>query len=274
MAARAAAHPSITIHLNTGVEDAHGDAAGAALGGLDLLDTATGERRRLAVRGCFYGIGHSPNSSLLAGSGVELDAAGYVKVTGGVRTSVEGVFAAGDLADHEWRQAVTAAGTGCQAALAAERWLAEKGLVEAAPAAAAGAAAGGKPRGAPPGGAPPAEPAFDPAARRHRGQFALRKLYHESDAPIAVLFGSPSCGPCRALKPILAKTAAEFGDVHLVEIDVEAEPDTARAAGVTGTPTVQVFRRKDLLVSLQGVRARREYRAALEAALEAEAAAV
>jgi thioredoxin reductase (NADPH) len=89
-----------------------------------------------------------------------------------------------------------------------------------------------------------------------------------------VLFGSPSCGPCRALKPILAKTAAEFGDVHLVEIDVEAEPDTARAAGVTGTPTVQVFRRKDLLVSLQGVRARREYRAALEAALEAEAAAV
>ena len=84
-----------------------------------LGDTASGEQRRLPLKGLFYGIGHKPNSELVAGQ-VELDAAGYVRVLEGVATSRDGVFAAGDIHDTEWRQAVTAAGSGCMAAIQAE----------------------------------------------------------------------------------------------------------------------------------------------------------
>ena len=116
-------HPKVTVHYTTEIVDAVESSKGQ-MAGLALRDTATGEERRLAeVRGLFYGIGHQPNSGLLGGQ-VELDAAGYVKVREGVQTSVPGVFAAGDLHDTEWRQAVTAAGSGCSAAIDAERWLA------------------------------------------------------------------------------------------------------------------------------------------------------
>ena len=84
------------------------------------------------MRGLFYGIGHQPNSGILAGQ-VELDAAGYVLVKHGCQTNVPGVFSAGDIHDTEWRQAITAAGSGCMAALAAERYLTAEGLLVEAP---------------------------------------------------------------------------------------------------------------------------------------------
>lgn len=97
----------------------------ATVTGLRVRDTETGEETTLPVTGVFVAIGHDPRSALVRGA-VDLDADGYVLVQQpGSRTSLEGVFAAGDLVDRTYRQAVTAAGTGCAAAIDAERWLAE-----------------------------------------------------------------------------------------------------------------------------------------------------
>ena len=91
--------------------------------GVQLTDTQTGETSELEVKGVFMAIGHTPNTGFLAGTGVETDDSGYVEVKDGCRTSVEGLFAAGDVRDTTYRQAITAAGMGCMAALEAERYI-------------------------------------------------------------------------------------------------------------------------------------------------------
>lgn len=97
--------------------------------GVLLEDTVTRERSRLDVKGLFIAIGHTPATKFLAGSGVELDDKGYIRLrTRKSTTNIEGVFAGGDVADAEYRQAITAAGMGCQAALDAERWLGARGV--------------------------------------------------------------------------------------------------------------------------------------------------
>ena len=107
------------------------DALGADyVTGARIKNTKTNETREIEVAGIFYAIGHTPNTSIFQGQ-LDLDDAGYIEITPGTQeTSVEGVFAAGDVHDHKYRQAITAAGTGCAAALEAERWLADKGLGE------------------------------------------------------------------------------------------------------------------------------------------------
>jgi thioredoxin reductase (NADPH) len=121
MQERAFADPKIEFAWNSAVEAIHGD---DKLTGLTLVDTVTGEKRGLDVTGLFIAIGHDPRSELLPGQ-VDLDENGYVLVEQpSTRTNLSGVFAAGDLVDHHYRQAVTAAGTGCAAALDAERFLA------------------------------------------------------------------------------------------------------------------------------------------------------
>jgi thioredoxin reductase (NADPH) len=118
---RAFANPKIDFKWNSVVTDVGGD------GTVDLVhlrDTLTGDPSELAVGGLFVAIGHDPNTKLFEGQ-VDLDENGYVVLprAGSTATSVEGVFAAGDVADHVFRQAVTAAGTGCMAAIEAERWI-------------------------------------------------------------------------------------------------------------------------------------------------------
>lgn len=121
MQSRAMADPKLRFAWNSRVTDLLGD---GKLSGVRLRDTGTGAERSLAVTGLFIAIGHDPRSDLVAGQ-VDLDDAGYIAVDApSTRTSLPGVFACGDVVDHTYRQAITAAGTGCAAALDAERFLA------------------------------------------------------------------------------------------------------------------------------------------------------
>ncbi|HEY6474451.1 MAG TPA: thioredoxin-disulfide reductase [Acidimicrobiales bacterium] len=120
MQERARAHEKIEFRWNTTVTDVCGD---TKVSGLRLKDTVTGEESELDATGLFVAIGHEPNSALLKGQ-IELEDNGYVKTFDGTtRTNVDGVFACGDVQDHYYRQAVTSAGSGCMAAIDAERWL-------------------------------------------------------------------------------------------------------------------------------------------------------
>ncbi|VXA91779.1 thioredoxin-disulfide reductase [Nocardioides sp. AX2bis] len=122
MQERAFADPKLEIIWNAAVEEIHGE---DRLESLTLKDTVTGETRPLDATGLFIAIGHDPRSELLHGQ-IDLDENGYVLVTHpGTATNAAGVFACGDLVDHHYRQAITAAGTGCAAALDAERYIAE-----------------------------------------------------------------------------------------------------------------------------------------------------
>jgi thioredoxin reductase (NADPH) len=119
------AHPRVKVVWNAVVEEITAGSAPVGVTGVNLRDTGTGAASHLAVDGVFIAIGHSPTTEVFRGA-VALDTEGYVVTQPGTtRTSVPGVFAAGDVQDKVWRQAVTAAGTGCMAALEVEKWLAE-----------------------------------------------------------------------------------------------------------------------------------------------------
>jgi len=125
---RAKATPNIEL-LTPYVVEEFLAGEGGALGSARLRNAETGEQREIPMSGAFVAIGHEPQSEIVAGI-VETDADGYVAVDGrSTRTSIPGVFAAGDLVDHTYRQAVTAAGSGCQAALDAEWYLRDNPLV-------------------------------------------------------------------------------------------------------------------------------------------------
>ena len=128
---RVLAHDKIRVRWNTQVVDVLG---GDSITGVRLRNTVTGEEEDFACGGLFVAIGHTPNTAFLEGQ-VELSPNGYVRLCHAWRTetSVPGVFAAGDVMDDYYRQAITAAGTGCMAALEAERWMAHHGVTEAEP---------------------------------------------------------------------------------------------------------------------------------------------
>jgi thioredoxin reductase (NADPH) len=128
MIERARAHPKIEIHPNTAVEEVLGDAKVEAV---RLTDTTTGAERTMPIDGLFIAIGHKPNTDAFR-DWLEVDAAGYLLVHDETGSKVDGVFIAGDVHDHRYRQAVTAAADGCKAAIDAERWLEAQGITEAA----------------------------------------------------------------------------------------------------------------------------------------------
>lgn len=119
MVDRVKANPKVELLLNKTVEDVLGD---NKVTGLQLKDAQTGETSTLPLDGMFFAIGHDPATGFLAGA-VETDEAGYVLHKQNTMTNIDGVFAAGDCVDHRYRQAITAAGDGCMAAMDAEKWL-------------------------------------------------------------------------------------------------------------------------------------------------------
>jgi thioredoxin reductase (NADPH) len=122
MQERARSNPKISFIMNATVEEILGD---SKVTGVKLKDAKTGEIKELPIDGVFTSIGHVPNTSLFAGQ-LELDKVGYVIPKGFVSTALPGVFVAGDVADPRYRQAASAAGTGCMAALEAERYLTDR----------------------------------------------------------------------------------------------------------------------------------------------------
>ena len=256
---RVKANEKILIHWNTSVIEAKGN---DWLEKIKTIDKDN-KRREINIKGLFYAIGHTPNTSFLKDQ-IEVDNKGYILCEGGrPETSIEGIFAAGDVADSEWRQGVTAAGSGCMAALAAERWLSKKNLSELIT------------REQP----EPiksdnsniyeeeevTEETFDENSEWQKGSYALRKLYHESKKPILVIFSSPTCGPCHVLKPQLKRVISEMnGEVQGIEIDIDKDQDIAKQAGINGTPTIQLFKDKLLKKQWKGVKQRSEFKEAIE----------
>lgn len=255
----------VEIHWHTEAIDVYGE--NNRMTGLKIRNTQTGEESQISANGLFYAIGHQPNTDLFTDQ-LELDKVGYITVTPGtVATSVEGVYASGDVQDHEYRQAVSAAGTGCMAALAAERWLCEHDLIveyDQQPQAAQTTPDETKPEVK----NDPVE--FNLEHTSHVGGYALRKLFHESDRLIMVKYVSPTCGPCKTLSPILAKVVQEYeGKIHFVEIDIVDDPEIAQMGQVSGTPTIQFFRDQELLQEVKGVKQKSEYRKLIEGYLPA-----
>ena len=261
MADRVLANPAITVHWNRQVADTSG---GDWLEAITLRDPSSGTCEELPVKGLFYAIGHTPNTRLVQGQ-LEVDSHGYLATQSGrPETSAAGVYAAGDVADAEWRQGITAAGSGCQAALAAERWLTHHDLAVTVSHEPIEPATVGEPVRT----ATSDADNYDAEALWQKGGFALRKLYHDSSKPLLVVYTSPTCGPCHVLKPQLKRVLDELGGAAQgVEIDIEAEQEIASQAGVTGTPTVQLFHNKELKQSFKGVKQRSEFKAAIEALL-------
>ena len=256
---RVRANEKITIHWNTSVLEAKGN------DWLEKIETIDKEKKRkvIDIKGLFYAIGHTPNTSFLENQ-INVDRRGYISCKAGrPETSVDGIFAAGDVADAEWRQGVTAAGSGCMAALAAERWLSEKNLSKLItrdqPEPVKSEASNIT------GDLEVTEETFDINSEWQKGSYALRKLYHESKKPLLVIFSSPTCGPCHVLKPQLKRIINELsGQVQGIEIDIDKDQDIAKQAGINGTPTVQLFKDKLLKKQWKGVKQRSEFKEAIE----------
>ncbi len=254
---RVNANPKIQIHWDSCVTQA------AGTDWLESIKLSSPILKEINVKGLFYAIGHTPNTKFL-NEQIAVNEKGYINCQSGrPETSIEGIFAAGDVADSEWRQGVTAAGSGCMAALAAERWLTEKSLAK-------------------PIVRDQVEPetsnielkssvedtnenTFDFNSEWQKGSYALRKLYHESSKPILVIFTSRSCGPCHVLKPQLKRIMNELkGQVQGIEIDIDNDQDIAKQAGINGTPTVQLFKDKLLKKQWKGVKQRSEFKEEIE----------
>uniref|UniRef100_A0A0G4HFU5 Thioredoxin domain-containing protein n=1 Tax=Chromera velia CCMP2878 TaxID=1169474 RepID=A0A0G4HFU5_9ALVE len=266
---------NIEVHYQTTVKDVYGDKVGSdhasPVRGVLVQNVETLEDRKVPLRGLFYACGHKPNTLLLQGSPVKLVKGGYVMVTPGTaETSMPGIFSAGDVMDARFRQAVTAAGSGCVAAMTCERWLISEGLAREwhSECDVAGQGREVEVDDLDDHLLNESKETFDLSSTRHHGTYAFTRLRKESQKPVLVKFISPNCGPCQILQPIISNVVDDFNDsIHYVEVDITESPDIASDLDVSGTPTVKLMREGIVLDSVQGVRGPSVYRDLIETAL-------
>jgi thioredoxin-disulfide reductase/thioredoxin len=237
MADRAAADPKIEFVWNSEVVSLEGV---DKLASVTVRSTVDGSDTVLPATGLFVAIGHEPRSELVRGV-IDTDQAGYVLVQGRTTaTNVQGVFACGDLVDSRYRQAITAAGSGCSAALDAQHYLDELADAEVA---------------AEPHVTEAAAPSIVVSAPVPATEDTFQDEVIRSDVPVVVDFWATWCPPCRAVAPILDELAEEYaGRVKIVKVDTDENPNLAMAYGVTSIPTMNFFRSGELVKSVIGAR--------------------
>ena len=242
---RAFANPKITFRWDSEVAEVLGE---GKVTGLRLRNTRTGAEDVVPVNGVFVAIGHDPRSELFAGQ-LAMDSEGYLIVDHpSTSTGVDGVFACGDVVDHTYRQAVTAAGTGCAAAIDAERWLADQadhGVLTLPPAPSAQTQPDTA-EGAPTVGATKVvtDANFDTEVVKNA-------------KPVIVNYWAEWCGPCRQVAPVLEEIAKEHGDkVDVVKLNIEENPQTAQKYGIMLIPTLNVFSGGEVVKQVVGAKSK------------------
>ena len=245
---RAFANPKIEFVWNSEVSDVMGDGSVEAL---RLRDTVTGAESDLEVNGLFVAIGHDPNTALFRGQ-LDLDENGYIVTDAdSTRTSVEGVFAAGDVQDHVYRQAITAVGIGLHGrdrSRALARRARHTRLTRPP----------GNPTSTLGNGAATGALWPDPVGRLDRPQERTHPVADDiltlsdatfdetiagADTPVLVDFWAEWCGPCKMIAPTLAEIASEQeGKLAIAKLNVDDNPDTARRFDVMSIPTLLVFK--------------------------------